>query len=201
MTGRTPTRPHAATRRDGSFDAFETAARRLELAGTAKAAELPRVADQLAPAVAEGLDDGGTLAWRIGGITDALGRPALEVGLEGAVTLECQRCLRPFSWPIAQRTMLLLARDEREQARLDEDDEHEVILAAAPVNPRELVEDELLLTLPFAPHCERGDCVTAGLDDATEAGSKTRTEKSSLGKSPFDALAALKTRPAGKPKA
>jgi uncharacterized protein len=195
MTGRTPTRPHAATRRDGSFDAFETAARRLELAGTASAADLPRIADQLAPAVTEELDDGGTLAWRIAGISDALGRPALEVSLDGAVTLECQRCLRPFTWPVAQRTMLLLAHDEREQAILDEDDEHEVIVAAALLDPRELVEDELLLTLPFAPHCERGDCVTAGFKDDGEAGSKA------TGKSPFDALAALKTRPAGKPKA
>ena len=57
MTGRTPTRPHAATRRDGSFDAFETAEHRLELAGTAKAAELARVADQLAPAVTAGLGE------------------------------------------------------------------------------------------------------------------------------------------------
>jgi uncharacterized protein len=188
MTGR----QMPALRRDGSVDAFELAARGLEVAGTVKAADLPRIADQLTPVVAEGSDEGGTISWRIAGVVDALGRPALEVGLDGAVTLECQRCLRPFSWPVAQRTLLLLARDERDQATHDV---HEVVVAATPLDPRELVEDELLLTLPFAPHCERGDCVTAGMPDESDGGSKA-----AAGKSPFAALAALKA-PAGKPKA
>ena len=101
------------------------------------------------------------LRWRISGRTDASGRPALEVQLDGEVPLECQRCLRTFAWPVAQATVLLLARDERELARLDADDAHEVIVAAAPLPSLTLVEDELLLTLPFAPHCERADCATA----------------------------------------
>lgn len=192
MTGRQPAKPRAAVRRDGSFDALEMAARGLELAGSAKAADLPRVIDQLAD---EENDTSSEIAWRIVGTTDALGRSALVVSLDGAVTLECQRCLRPFAWPVAQRTLLLLARDEREQAILDEDDEHEVVVAAAPLDPRVLVEDELLLTLPFAPHCERGDCVTAGLQDDRGAGSKAAAT------SPFDALAALRSAPARKPKA
>jgi uncharacterized protein len=191
MTGR----QMAPLRRDGSVDAFEMAARGLDVAGTVKAADLPRIADQLAPAVAEGSDEGGTIEWRIAGVVDARGRAALEVGLDGAVSLECQRCLRAFSWPVAQRTLVLLARDEREQAILDEGDEHEVVVAAAPLDARELVEDELLLTLPFAPHCGQGDCVTAGLPDESDGGAKA-----AAGKSPFAALAALKA-PAGKPKA
>ncbi|MEO8676449.1 MAG: YceD family protein [Casimicrobiaceae bacterium] len=188
MTGR----QKVVLRRDGSFDALETAARGLELAGSAKAADLPRVTDQLAD---EEDDESSEITWRITGTTDALGRSALEVSLDGAVTLECQRCLRPFAWPVAQRTLLLLARDEREQAILDEDDEHEVVVAAASLDPRVLVEDELLLTLPFAPHCERGDCVTAGLQDDRGAGSKAAET------SPFGALATLKSAPVRKPKA
>ena len=195
MTGRQPTKPRAAVRRDGSFDAFDMAARQLELDGTIRAVELARVVDQLAaPAgTASGdPDDGGVIAWQIAGTTDVLGRPALAVSLDGTVTLECQRCLRPFSWPVAQRTLLLLARDEREQAILDEDDDREVIVATLPLDPRVLVEDELLLTLPFAPHCERSDCVTEGLQDERGVAAQA---------SPFDALAALKSRPGRKPKA
>ena len=190
-TGRPSTAPRTPARGGGSFDAFDMAARRLELAGTVRAADLARIADQLA----EDADhDAAVIKWRIAGTTDALGRPALEVSLAGTVTLECQRCLRPFAWPVAQRTLLLLARDEGEQARLDEDDEHEVVAAAAPLDARVLVEDELLLTLPFAPHCERGDCVTAGLQDSGGGGPKAGT-------SPFGALAALKSSQARKPKA
>ncbi len=189
MTGRQT----AATRRDGSFDAMDMAARGLELAGAVRAADLPRVADQLVGGPGE---DAATVGWRIAGVADALGRAALEVTLDGAVTLECQRCLRPFSWKVAQQTVLLLARDEREMASLDEQDEHEVVVADVPLEPRVLVEDELLLTLPFAPHCGRGDCVTAEMKGDRRTGSHSAEDSS-----PFSALAALKTRPGRKPKA
>ena len=54
---------------------------------------------------------------------------------------------------------MLLARNERELAVLDEsDDVHEVILAAAPLDAQTLIEDEVLLALPFAPRCERPEC-------------------------------------------
>ena len=79
--------------------------------------------------------------------------------LHGSVPLECQRCLQPFAWPVEQRTTLLLARDERELAVLDADDDTlEVILADAPQDALTLIEDEVLLALPFAPRCERPGC-------------------------------------------
>src|SRR4029450_13730 len=196
MTGRRGTPLRAPLRRDGSIDAFEMGARGVEHAGTVKAADFARASDKLAAGVPDESDEGGTLEWRIVGITDALGRPAIEVRLDGGGTPQFPRCLRPFSWPVEQRTMLLLARDERDQASLDENDEHEVIVAAAPLDALELVEDELLLTLPFAPHCERSDCVTAGMQDEGDG-----EQKAAAAKSPFAALAALKTPPQGKPKA
>jgi len=154
MSGRHATRG----RRDGSFDAFDVASRRASFAGRVEATSLPRIAGLLAP-------DGGDSAvtWRIAGSVDAVGRPALEIQLEGAVPLLCQRCLKPFSWPVEQRTLLLLARDERELARLDAEDEHEVLLAASAIEIASLVEDELLLTLPFVPRCERVDCVGSAI--------------------------------------
>src|SRR5262245_30959858 len=85
----------AAPRRDGAFDAFGLEARGQEIAGKVDASSLPRVADRLAPGAAP-------IQWRISRMTDASGRPALEVRLDGEVPLECQRCLRPFNWPVAQ---------------------------------------------------------------------------------------------------
>ena len=74
----------------------------------------------------------------------------------------------PAAYPaIKPLVARLLAKDERELARLDEDDEHEVVLASAPLDPRVLVEDELLLTLPFAPRCERPECAGAAPMEAT----------------------------------
>ncbi|MBK9704562.1 MAG: DUF177 domain-containing protein [Betaproteobacteria bacterium] len=145
---------------EGDFDALRLAGQRQSLGGSLDVRTLPRAAERLA-------DDGPVpLAWRIAGTSDAVGRPALEVALEGRVPLECQRCLRVFSWPVQQRTLLLLARDEAELARLDDIDEHEVLLAAAPLAVRTLVEDELLLTLPYVPRCGEARCEGAPVDAA-----------------------------------
>jgi uncharacterized protein len=96
------------------------------------------------------------------------------------VFLVCQRCLNPFAVPVAQETMLLLAGDEAELARLD-DAEPEVVLANAPVDPVALVEDELLLSLPFSPRHE--ECATTGAAPTGEHAIE----------SPFAGLARLKT--------
>jgi uncharacterized protein len=151
-----PGRHATAPRRAGHFDAFDLARRGASITGLIDAASLPRVADRLDP---EGGD--ARIAWRIVGTADRLGRPALEVGIDGAVPLVCQRCLQSFSWTLAQRTLLLLARTEAELARLDGEDEHEVVLGTAPLDAMTLVEDELLLTLPFVPRCEQPDCASA----------------------------------------
>jgi uncharacterized protein len=52
---------------------------------------------------------------------------------------------------VSQHTELLLAHDEAEMARLDNDSELEVVLAQGPLDPLTLVEDELVLATPFAP--------------------------------------------------
>ena len=82
----------------------------------------------------------------------------MTIDLEGEVPLECQRCLGPLRWPVVQQTELLLAHDEAELARLDADTESEVVLAEGPLDPLSLVEDELLLVLPFAPRHPDGQC-------------------------------------------
>ncbi len=166
----------------GRFDALQLAARRAELSGQVDAATLPRVADLLADS-----DRSAAVSSRISGSADESGRPALDVALTGTVPLICQRCLQTFDWPIEQMTRVLVAADERALAQLDEEDaEHEVVLAAAPLDPVELVEDELVLTLPFAPRCPEATCVPALAPELrTEAVPKP---------SPFAALAEMPRR-------
>ena len=45
--------------------------------------------------------------------------------------------------------------------RDDADSSAEVVLAAAPMEPLALIEDELLLALPFAPRHPDGACTSA----------------------------------------
>jgi uncharacterized protein len=136
------------------LDAFRLARERGVLVGRVDAHRLPRIAETLAQGPAN-------VGWRIEGRADVAGRPALEIDLAGAVSLKCQRCLDDFEWPVDQRTEVLLAHDERELAALDADSSAEVVLAAAPMEPLALIEDELLLALPFAPRHPDGACTSA----------------------------------------
>jgi DUF177 domain-containing protein len=141
-----------AKRPAGRFDAFRLARERGALEGSVDAAQLSRL----------NVSEPSSIAWRIDGAADASGRPALTVDLTGEVSLECQRCLGRLAWPVSQRTELLLAHDEAELARLDADSEAEVVLAQAPLDPLTLVEDELVLALPFAPRHPEGECQAPG---------------------------------------
>lgn len=136
------------------LDAFRLAREHGSVEGSVDAHRLSRVADALADGPAD-------VAWRIEGGADAAGRPALSIELAGAVSLTCQRCLDDFAWPVTQRTEVLLAHDERELAALDAESNVEVVLAGTPMEPLTLVEDELLLALPFAPRHPEGACSTA----------------------------------------
>ena len=124
------------------FDAFRLARERGLLEGELDAATLSRVAERLTSRPA-------MVHWRIRGTADAMGRPALSVEVDGEVPLQCQRCLEQVRVPIGQQTEVVLAHSEGELARLDEEIASEVLLAVAPVDPLVLVEDELVLSLPY----------------------------------------------------
>ena len=166
----------------GRFDAFRLASRREIMAGEIDLAGRSRLVDRLAPAVGPM-----PIEWRIEGGSDDIERPMLTLRLRGSVTLVCQRCLQSFVAPIDQCSELLLAHDESELARLDAE-EHEVVVASSPLDARSLVEDEVLLSLPFAPMHPEGQC-PAGPADAGSERTKHDTP------SPFARLAAIKRRP------
>ncbi|HXL83741.1 MAG TPA: YceD family protein [Casimicrobiaceae bacterium] len=167
-----------AGRRLMPFDALKLSASGESLTGEVDAADLPRVADRLAT------DAGAAkLAWRLVGCRDGQGRPALTLTVAGSVPLVCQRCLQPFAAIVDQSTELLLARSEAELARLDAE-EIEVVLATQRLDALTLVEDELLLSLPFSPRHPDGECAASPMVAAHES-SQNRS-------SPFGQLGELK---------
>jgi uncharacterized protein len=169
----------------GQFDAFRLAARGEALAGEVDMARRARVRDRLAQAAGTAM-----VSWLIEGGRDALGRPALTVTVQGDVPLECQRCLQAFDTAIEQRSELLLARDEGELAKLDAE-EREVLLASVPLDAMTLIEDELLLSLPFAPMHPEAQCPAPA--QAVDSGGEPERNTPS----PFARLAALKKRSGG----
>ena len=123
------------------------------LAGSSGRSTMPRWPTGVAERAATGIRAG---RWRIAERADALGRPALAISTRrracrSSASAACRRSrgrsrsARCCCWRATSR-----ARAARRRRASDE-----VILADAPLDPLTLVEDELLLALPFAPRCER----------------------------------------------
>jgi uncharacterized protein len=163
------------------FDALKVAARGEALAGEVEVRKLLRLRDRT---VSDPDAGEARIRWDIAGGKNGKGHPRLTLGLEGQVFMTCQRCLRPLAMPIAQNTELLLARDESELVRLDAE-EPEVVVATGPLDALTLVEDELLLSLPFSPRHEDGACKAAIAPDGASAHERP---------SAFAQLAGLKRR-------
>ncbi|MFM1885255.1 MAG: hypothetical protein RL026_412 [Pseudomonadota bacterium] len=115
------------------------------------------------------------------------GFPAAQVEASAEVTLACQRCFGPLRLRLEGRSLVYLPTSENEAERVPAD--AEVLIAAeGRLRPAELVEEELLLALPFAPlHAEGEGC--AGRVETPEA----ETSRDDVQR-PFAALAGLMGR-------
>jgi uncharacterized protein len=146
------------------------------LTGILTLAQLPRLADVL-------FDHDGGVSYAVEGYTTGNGQPALHMGLEVDLGLRCQRCLERLPLHLNVERDLVLVPEMRELDPGDEeDDETDAIPGAASLDLLELIEEEILLSLPMAPrHPEAGCTAQPG---ASEVGGSD---------SPFSALAGLKT--------
>lgn len=133
----------------------------------------------------------GDVIFRLRGLTDARGNQALELEIEARLTVICQRCLGELVLSLdACNRMRLVDAETAWSAEDAEFGDHEIgdvavdeIVASPALDVMNLLEDELLLSLPVAPRHDH--CELAG------AGSGIPRE------SPFGVLAHLKKR-AGK---
>lgn len=111
--------------------------------GVLPVAGLPRLVQALAK-------DSGEVAYNLDFEQGQLGGPELHVRLAARLTLECQRTLQPFEWPVEVDTRLGLLADEDEAAALPGECEP-LLLEGGALRPRRVIEDELLLALPLVP--------------------------------------------------
>ncbi len=129
------------------------------LSGDLPLNELPRLLEMLE-------SPQGILSYKVQGGVDVQGNSFLDVDAVSVCRLRCQRCLGKLDYPVLLDTRLLL----RDQASLDalddageggEEEEFDSILADAHMNVLDLLEDEILLSLPIAPKHESGACQAA----------------------------------------
>jgi uncharacterized protein len=142
------------------IDGFEFASAGGSLEGALPVRDFPRLHDLLAR-------HDGEIAFEVEGVRDEQGRPALRLNVRGRLELRCQRCLESMSFEVDADEVLVLAGT---QAEIDAEpaDVHAAdrVVAAKEMSVRELVEDELILALPYAPR--HAGCSARASADAAE---------------------------------
>ena len=163
------------------IDSLDFAGNGRQISGKIPVAELPRLLDVLE-------DPQGTLQYTVCGGADKQGTPLLDVSITGGCRLRCQRCLGALEHVVRLDTRLLLrdqasldALDVTDDGIADGEEEFDSILADAHLDVLNLLEEEILLSLPFAPKHEFGAC------RAADGGNMLKEEKN-----PFAILAQLK---------
>ena len=87
------------------------------------------------------------------------GQLFLEVEILGWLKIVCQRCLEDLRWPIEIHLKIEIVEESQlgQQSEIF-DDIFDQIPANPAMNVAELVEDEILLSLPFSPMHAETDC-------------------------------------------
>lgn len=99
---------------------------------------------------------GQEISWSVKGSTDIAGQRFLSIHLSGFVVLTCQRCLLDFDYHLDTDNMVLVVDNELDlEVDADDPDALERILASTHLNALDVVEDELILSLPYVPFHEQ----------------------------------------------
>ncbi|HJD44575.1 MAG TPA: DUF177 domain-containing protein [Candidatus Paenalcaligenes intestinipullorum] len=88
--------------------------------------------------------------WSAQGRVDSTGRAFIHLKIDGYMMLSCQRCMKPMQWPVQVDNHLEVVTTEAE-LDLDEEDVEgpDRILASTRFDLFELIEDEIILALPY----------------------------------------------------
>lgn len=137
------------------IDSLEFARTGQSLRGSLSLPGLTRLQGSLADAL-------GTVEFELNGGHDARGRPNLRVVVRGTLHLQCQRCLGALDHPLQVLNTLLLATAGEAKAGGPDEEDAEWVEASGNFDVAALVEDEILLSLPYAPKHEEGSCRHVG---------------------------------------
>jgi uncharacterized protein len=164
------------------IEAFARA--RGELQGQDNLADLKRLGADLL--IAE--DEHRRVDWQVQGGHRRLAAgqvlPMLQLRARATVPMQCQRCLGVVDIGLDVDRVFLFAADEDEAARLDEDQDDDLLVVSRAFNLITLLEDELILALPIVP---RHDACAPPAPSQ-----ETQTSPAPERPHPFDALRVLR---------
>lgn len=142
------------------IDGFEFASAGASMQGVWPLSDFPRLGDMLAM-------DVGEVAYKVDGVRDARGRPSLRVRVQGTLQLRCQRCLEAMPFEVEADQTLVLA-ETLAEIHAEPADAHapDRVVAGKEMPVRDLIEDELILAVPYAPRHD--SCVARPSPDAAK---------------------------------
>jgi len=112
------------------------------------------------------LADPGELAANIQFDIGPDGFPRVGLTVTGRLSLQCQRCLEPVTWPVRIETRLSVL-DSDEQTELIENPFDSVLISADGLDLATVIEDEILAALPMVPvHRDNPKCRQASGEDS-----------------------------------
>lgn len=133
-------------------DTFELTRLGLEVSGHTAIGRFLRLIDGL-----PGQQSDSFIHWRLKGERNSSGQFFLHVQAEGVLMLECQRCLMPVQWRFDARNRLQVVNTE---AALDDQGAQDSVLVQDPIerivgsrrfDGLALIEDEIILAVPYVP--------------------------------------------------
>ncbi len=165
-------------------DAYKLADQHTFLEGVVSSNRLSRVADAVLSQDAE-------FKAALNFNRDAEQRRVVFGEVSGRVELECQRCLRPVSHSIDSQFNLAIVYNDEMAKALPASLEPLVLLPDQPLDVADIIEDEVLLSLPMHAMHPEGECeiqTEFKPDDADETASSDKKDN------PFKVLESLKKR-------
>ncbi len=147
---------------------------------TVSLAELPRLRSRLASVA-------GTVSGHVHFSRES-GFVIADLTLNGTATLECQRCVESMTVPVETGARVALLLTETDMSRVPEDLEP-MLAPGGRISVAELVEEELMLSLPIVPlHETEAECAVRPAGPPQADDERMTTQK------PFERLAELLKR-------
>ena len=124
-----------------------------QLSGTLLLSKLERLAQDLYLVDADLASK--TLQWEASGrsvpISGGAAQPWLHLKISLHAPMQCQRCLSAVEMPVEIARDFRFVKNEEEANAQDDDAEEELLVTSKQFNLLELIEDEVIMALPFAP--------------------------------------------------
>lgn len=173
------------------LDVFEFVRRQQSLRGMCSIHHLTRLLDGLpeqpVASQAGSPGDAGIVHFEARGLGEVGGKALLELSVQANILLECQRCLGLMEFPVGGTSVFEIVRRESDldvEDDVEDEDAPERILGSRRFDLAELIEDELILGVPYIPRHE----VCPGMSDEPAAATPEAVERPS----PFAVLGRLK---------